>query len=243
MSVNEQIVNAPSLYINGLDLFWVSANVITATPGAARSSDNTTDIIADLLLTMDVTDVTLANSSLYGLYVIGDSLNYNLPYIGYALADAVPVFRPGYDCSRRIGNFRTDVSGNIIETRWISAKSNSIRTAYYYVTGGISALSGGASTTFASVSLASLVPTTSRHVILQAVFTPNVANHLLQLKAGDAGSGVTTYIAMNGQVATVPMYQKIDMPTSATSTVTIQYLVSNGSDAVTLNVLGYVDYL
>lgn len=242
---NAPIVNAGLLYLNGLGIAKTAAKVISLAAGAARDSTNVNDIILNALVSVNGANVgangvdvaVLVASSFYAVYAIGDSTDYQ-PVAGLLSLNATtPSLPTTYDMYRRVGWVLTDGSANILQF-W-QYGSGSSRTYYYDV--AISALSGGSSTTYANVSLATSVPPITTSAILKVAYTPNAATNVAHFLP--FGSGATNGIIQFGYgvaaaqvgMATVPSALNAGAPT-------IQYKVSS-SDALTLLTAGFVDLL
>lgn len=81
------MVNAGSLYVNGLQMTWVDGTHITVGAGAARDGTNITDIVVPATLTLNTAvqganglDIgAMANNTFYAVYVIGSSLSNTPP--------------------------------------------------------------------------------------------------------------------------------------------------------------------
>lgn len=258
------IVNAGLLYANGLQL---SAQIgfgattpkqITVQLGAARDSTNTNDILLgatsatpDEPTTPGVPIVingakvgangvdiaVLAVSSLYAVYIIGDSTGYQ-PTAGLlSLSATTPSLPETYDMYRRIGWVLTDSSANILQF-W-QYGSDETRTYYYDV--GISVLSAGASGTFAPVNLSAAVPPIVTEVLLNYTFTGTATTDLAEILpySSVATSGI---VQISGGVTTaqvgmvwVPCQLNAGVPE-------ILYKVT-GTATLTLLVAGFKDYI
>lgn len=244
--MNTPIVNAGLKYVNGLDLTRASASTITATSGSARDSTNVNDIVSDSTLTFTSTSVgangmdiaAVVASTRYYIYIIGDSTGYSdTALLGSLASNSAPSLPGSYDMYRRIGYFLTDGSADILQF-WRYGNGQ-IRVHYYDV--GISELSGGSSTTYANVDLATSVPAVATQVIFDISYTPNAATNDAQfLPYGSAASngivrfGCGVAAEQTGQI-TVPCELNSGVPT-------IQYKVA-ASDALTLLTTGFYDYL
>ena len=240
------VVNAGLLYVNGLQLVRASATTVTMAAGAARDSSDANDITLSALVTLDgdtvgangMDSAVLANSTMYAVYVIGDSTLYNDAAALASLAsNSAPTLPRGYDMYRRVGWFLTDGSADILQF-WQYGSDES-RTYYYDV--GISELSGGSSTSFAEINLATSVPPIAAEVFFDILFTPDGAAEVAEfLPYGSAaasgfvrfGTGVAA--AQVGSIV-VPSQLKSGVPT-------IQYKVASG-DTLTLLCTGFKDAL
>lgn len=259
------IVNASTLYCNGLQLSKTAAKQVTMQLGAARDSTNTNDIIlgatsatpdeattpaVPLVINGAVVgangvDVAvLADSLFYAVYIIGDSTGYQ-PTAGLLSLNATTPNLPGgypfggYDMYRRVGWVLTDGSANILQF-W-QYGSDETRMYYYDVGIGVTAVN---ETSFTALSLAAAVPPIATEVLLNTTFGANAAGDLLQfLPYGSSassgivqiGTGVITGTAAQVSMVTVPCELHTGAPT-------ILYKMA-ASDTLTLLVAGYKDYI
>jgi len=247
MSSLQPIVNAGLLYVNGLELSRTDDAYVAVAAGAARDSSNVVDIIVNSALAINggavgangVDLAALAASSMYAVYVIADSTKYNEPAGLLSLAsNAAPFLPSGYDVYRRIGWVLTDGSADLLE--FYQFGSNETRAYYYDV--GISELSAGNETTYTAIDLATSVPPIATRVFLDVAYTPASATNLLQLIPG--GSSATNGVVRFGYGVAAAQVGDAIAPCSLVSGVPqIEYKVSNGSDAATILVMGFEDYL
>lgn len=244
---NAPIVNAGLLYVNGLGIAKTAAKVISMASGASRDSTDTNDIILNSSISINGANVgangvdvaAIVLNSFYAVYVIGDSTDYQ-PVAGLLSLNATaPSLPTTYDMYRRVGWVLTDGSANILQF-W---QYGTGQQRMYYYDVGISALSGGSSTTYANVSLVASVPPLATEVLFNVAYTPNAAgdiahflpfgssatNGIIQFGYGVAGGAVQV------GMATVPCALNSGVPT-------IQYKVIT-SDALTLLTLGYKDII
>jgi hypothetical protein len=262
---NSQVVNAGLLYANGLQLSAqiafgaMTPKQITVQLGAARDSTNTNDIILGATSAtpdepttpatpivinganvgangVDVAAIVL--SSLYAVYIIGDSTDYN-PVAGLlSLSSTKPNLPGGYDMFRRIGWVLTDGSANILQF-W-QYGSDETRTYYYDV--GISVLSAGASGTFAAVNLSTAVPPINTEVLLNYTFTGTATTDIAEILpySSVATSGI---IQISGGVTTAQVGMVwVPCQLTAGGVPEILYKVT-GTATLTLLVAGFKDYI
>lgn len=111
MVQNFSIVNAPNLYVDGLRITWDTAKLITVSPGAARDSTNSNDIVlsAPIILNNQITgpqglDIGIAGQATYFVYLIGDSTLYTPTSAVFSLSAVGPQLPSGYNMWRRIGS-------------------------------------------------------------------------------------------------------------------------------------------
>ncbi len=111
MGQNFSIVNAPNLYVDGLRITWDTEKLITVSPGAARDSTNSNDIVlsAPIILNNQITgpqglDIGIAGQAMYFVYLIGDSTLYSPTSAVFSLSAVGPQLPSGYNMWRRIGS-------------------------------------------------------------------------------------------------------------------------------------------
>lgn len=245
MTVAIPMVNAPYLQLQDCQMVWNSTTELTILAGQARDHTNVNDIIVSANVTVQTTisgaggldTGTIAASTLYYVCVIGSSLNTSL-YAGLlTLSATAPVLPNGYDMIRRVGAVLTDGSSHFL--KFVQTGEDLARSMYYDVP--IAVLSGGTQTAFTTaVSCAASMPAIQTNVYLQALFTPNAASDTCTIVPNGAVS-VAGYNYMVGQVAHVVVAENIKVPCDGAAK--INYLLSTGSAALTLNLIGYDDNL
>jgi len=244
MSVNLPIVNAPYLSVDGLQIAVVDDETATVQLGRARNSTNENDIILSAAVTVSnlvngingLDTGTVAASTLYSLYLVGDSSQNNDPGVVLSLSATQPLLPVGYDMFRKIGYLRTDGTSDFL-LGYYSGSSN--ERTFMYDAPIATAVTAGASTTDAAVSLATFVPAVAGlPVYMFYDLTPAAASRILTLKPyGAVGAPFTvtsqvTAVHMTG-VALVQAQLLVGVPN-------IEYIWSaGGGDAVALNVAGY----
>lgn len=248
MSIQTPIINARVPYITGLNLTRTGNTTVTAAAGAASDSTNVDDISLGALATFTGTNVgangmdvaAIIASTFYAVYVIGDSTGYKATALLGSLSFTTPTLPFGYDMFRRIGSVLTDGSSHILQF-WQIAGSGGNRRMYYDV--GISVLSGGTSTTYANIDLSAAVPqNATTEVVFDIAYTANSATNVAQFLI--YGSSATNgFVRYGTGVAAAQVGQVIVPCAPNTGKPEIQYKVSSGSDALTLLVTGYNDYL
>lgn len=247
---NDPIYSLPFTYIVGLQLAFVSTTSISVAAGQCRDSNDVIDMVvgganiegtvvaAPLVINSAVVGAngldtgTIAASSLYYVYIIGDSRYYKPVAALISLSATAPLLPFGYDSLRLIGSVFTDGSAHFLPFYQGGTGNGRI---FQYDT-PISVLSGGTATSFANVSLAAAVPAVGLNsVILNAAFTPAAAGNTAFIKpAGATG----TYLVMTGQVAATALDEQFSMvPLYVSSVPEIAYQLSAG--ALSIAVAGY----
>ncbi len=186
----------------------------------------------------------IAASKMYAVYLVSDPVSQNptgamisLNYLSFnALAPILPF---GYSAYSLIGYVATDASKHFLPGYWTSGNS-SLRT-FFYDAPQATAVTAGASTTYAAVNLSALAPLgINRNVWLYTSYLPGTAGDTLSLQP-EAGTGAP--IVVTGQVATVHLTTQSKLTSSlVTGTPNVQeinYKVSSSGDAVAIDVLGY----
>lgn len=244
MSVNLPIVNAPYLEVDGLQIAVVDDETATVQTGRARNSTNENDIILETAVTLNnlnnglngLDTGTVAASTLYSLYLVGDSTNTNDAGVVMSLSASAPLLPVGYDMYRKIGYLRTDGTSDFLLGYWSGSGRERI---FMYDAPIATAITAGASTTDAAVSLATFVPAVAGlPVYMFYDLTPAAASRILTLKPyGAVGAPFTvtsqvTAVHMTG-IALVQAQLLVGVPN-------LEYIWSaGGGDAVALNVAGY----
>lgn len=244
---NTPIVNAGIKYITDLQIAKTAAKTISMAAGAARDSTDTNDIILNSAVTINgaavgangVDVAVLVASTMYAVYVIGDSTAYQSTAGLLSLASSsTPNLPAGYDMSRRVGWILTDGSANILQFWQYGQGQN--RTYYYDV--GISALSAGTATSFTAINLSTSVPPRATEVMFDIAYTANSATDTAQFLP--YGSSASNGIVRFGTGVAAAQVGSITVPAQLNAGVPeVLYKVTSGSDSLTLLTTGFKDYL
>jgi hypothetical protein len=264
---NETIYALPRLYTQGLQLSAASTTVIAVAPGAARDSTNSIDMVvglqdyfgidhpavqfngyqAGLFVNSAVNGVngldtgTIAASTQYAVYLIGDSRNYNVTAAVLSLtSNTAPLLPSGYDSYRLIGFWATDGSSHFVYATNKPQNIGGLLT--YFNNPGLAVLTGGTATSFTAIDLTTnaAVPTTTlQNVIVTflATFTPVAAGDTAQFRP--TGSTATGNLpTITGVAAGIAQTQYIQVIAGVgSSKPEIDYKLTSGSDALTLTVV------
>ncbi len=274
MSVpNTPIVNAGLLYVNGLNLNWVSTTSISVNSGQVRDSSDVNDIIISGTSTVSISSSgvvnaldtgTIAASTMYSVYAIGDSTEFRPNGCLLSLSATQPTLPFGYDMYRRIGAISID-SGSHVRP-FMQVGSGNSREMYYdpgtgpSTKGVVIPSSGtGGSTSYVNLGLLiSLVPQLAVDCIINCAFTPNAANNVLFLAPATIDNGTTACVgsvasmsaAATGSAQVGVLRVPCSLPNATQiaaltilSKVTILYASSSSSDSVVFLLNGYVDQL
>lgn len=245
MSIQVPIVNAGLLYVNGLGISWVSNTTLTLAAGAARNSSNLNDIILSAPVTVNGASVgangvdiaVLAASSIYAVYVIGDSTDFKPTASLLSLSASSPSLPAGYDMFRRVGWVKTDGSSHLLAF-W---QYGSGQGRQYYWDVPIAVTTANV-TSFTAVSLAAGVPPLATQAVLKLSYTPAVAGSAVEfLPYGSVGT--VGNVILSGVVASVAQKANVTVPLQLNGVAPSVLYKMVTSDALTTAVAGYLDYL
>jgi hypothetical protein len=240
---NYPIVYDPFPYLTGMNLSFNTTALIDVAAGQCLDSTKVNFIVISDTVTINTAltgaggldQGTIANSTLYNVFAIGDSTLNNA---GSALISTAssPLMPHGYDMFKLIGHVKTDGSALILA--FGQTGNGSTRRMTYDTL--IQVLNAGNATTFTNVDCSASVPSTAKAVVLQCAFTPATAG-TNQLKLRRDGSASTNgSVQANGTVNAVVAQSQLFVPVAAGI---FEYLVTNGSDAATINLSAYDDEL
>lgn len=233
----------PNLYINGCQISRASATTITVATGALRGSSNEVDLEIDSELTIDgaatgangLDQGSLANSTWYAVFIIGDSAGYKETAAILTTSSTQPLVPIEYDTIRRIGWVKTNGSAEFLEFQMRGEGKE--RTVFWDAI--IQVQDDGASTSYAAVDCSGAAPSTSQTLYLLLSYTPNTAGSLASLRP--TGSTSTTNVFATGSVASEPNTTATILPCDSDQS--IDYVVANALDTLDINVHGYIDYI
>jgi hypothetical protein len=266
---NDPIYSLPHLYISGLNISVASTTVLAIAPGQARDSNDNIDMPVGfpnlqgnvvpavqfqgyqpgLLINSAVNGAngldagTLAASTQYAVYLIGDSRGY-LPVAGILTltSNVLPLLPLGYDSYRLLGFIATDGSSHFVYAT--NKPQNMVGALQYINQPPISVLSGGNATTFTAIDLtaSAAVPTTTlENVIVELLvtFIPLAAGDVVKFRpTGSAATGgLVTIVGISAGIAQTQYIQVIAGVGS--SKPEIDYLVSVSGDAVSVSVVSW----
>lgn len=213
MSISTPIVNARQYYINGLKLAYATTTTLTVSAGKCSNSTNENDISVGLPLNVAATQTgtepvadgsgavtingaangaggldtgSLANSTFYAVYAIGDSYGVNDGSAVISANLSAPLLPAGYDMYFRIGFVKTDGSANFLPFRQDGC---GLDRWMWYDAPIATGVTSGSSATYAAVDCsASLPAATPTMVNFYCVFTPTGTNDKLVLAPGTSTS-------------------------------------------------------
>ncbi len=238
------VVSLPFKYVSGLELSYASTTAIEVAVGQCRDSTDTYDLVltADTLLYTAINGArgldtgTIDASLMYAVYVIGSSIK-SLPTTTLMSLSATRPFLPsGYDLFRRIGYMRTNSSSEV--NKFYQTAERKI-----IYDDPISVLVGGNDATFTSIDLSSCVPPIdSCAITLKALLLPATAGNSLAIRP--TGSIAETVSVLSACVAEVSQIAQVDACVGISAgKASIDYQVSQTTDAASLSVFSYVDKL
>jgi hypothetical protein len=243
MSVNIPIVNAGYLSVQNMQLAVASTTTMTMAAGQARDSTNVNDIIMSTGVTINAAvhgingldTGSLANATLYGVYAVGDSTQNNTPGAVLSASLTSPLMPVGYDMYRLIGYARTDGSAHFLAGYWYGASNE--RTFVYDVPIA-TAITAGASATYAAVTLTTFVPPVQNVLVnMEIDWTANAAGDTLALQPFSAVGDTAKYIAGVAGASAHTLLREYLMAQLDSGAPKMNYKVSAGT--VALNVAGY----
>lgn len=174
------------LVVTGLNVSVASNTTLTIAAGYAKDSDNIIDIKLASAATLNAATTgadgldtgSLANSTMYYLYLITDTVNKRVATLLSASSSA-PLMPYGYDGKLLIAFALTDGSAHFLPM---------VQTGYYnekwYRWGTmISVVSGGSANTDTAVDCSAAVPAVAQvEIFIYADFTPATANDYATVK-------------------------------------------------------------
>lgn len=246
-----QFGQSPWKYTNGLQirnsivtpntLIRVQAGSVLDNTGIYQISSNV-DMSGSLLINGagGIDTGTVSANTVYGLYLIGDSVGLNPTTLMFSLAYGSSVNGPlipvGYSVFAFIGCVTTDSMNHILPGRW-SGNDSSYRMFTY--DSPVNVLSGGASNTYAGVSLSGSVPIfNSAITVIYSNFSANAAGDILNLTPYlSTGDAVSIVASVAGSVAHITNQNTVTAVLNPSIQPTVNYKVSAGS--VSLYVCSY----
>jgi hypothetical protein len=263
MTISTPITNARQYYINGLELAYLTTTTMSVNQGRCSDSTNTNDISVGLPLNVAATQTgvepvdpgtgavtiniavngvggldtgTIAASTFYAVYAIGDSYGLNP---GSALISAnltTPFLPSGYDMKKRLGYIKTDGSSHILPFRQDGC---GLDRWMWYDAPIATSVTAGSSATYAPVDCSASLPSSTPTLVnFYCVFSPTGTNDKLVLVPGTSTSTLG-YATLSGTGAAVT--GNLICPTDTPNTDAIDYKVTG--TAVAIDVAAYLDQL
>lgn len=268
---NDPIYLLPFLYISGLNISAASTTVLAIAPGQARDSSDNIDMAVGfpnlqgnvlpapgnslphvpLFINSAVNGAngldtgTLAVSTNYGVWLIGDSRGYK-PVAGILslYSNALPLLPAGYDSYRLLGFANTDSSAHFLAAQIVQA----VNARGFFLQPEVSVVSGGNQTSFTGIDLSATIPDAdvalpdTTIVILDVTFIPAAAGDVVEFRP--YGSTATANLpTIFGVAAGVAQQQFISVVVGTgyadAGDASIAYLVSSSSDSVNVSIYGW----
>jgi hypothetical protein len=235
--------NLGSLYVNNLEITWLTATTLSMAAGQARDSTNVFDIQLTEAVTINAAvdgangldQGALANSTWYAVHLIGSSYNYAEPAAMLSTSRTAPLMPQNYDIFRQIGWMLTSGAAALLKV--VIYGNGNVRE--YFWDAPITELNAQGSATYAAIDMASAIPPTSKIAYLNWKLVPATAGNLTKLRA--TGSASTTNIELTGSVAAQPNAGQIVMNTNSAQS--IDYINASASDDLSIIVTGFKDFI
>ena len=245
---NVQIATLPFIYASAAPLTWLSTTTLTLPAQQVRDSTDAYDIVISAPLTLSTAynaanglvnglDVgTIAASTWYYVWAIGDSRNYNAGASLISLSSTTPTLPKGYDVFRLRGAVLTDGSSHLLQF-WTWGQNAAFNLLWDST---IAAVTGGVATAFATVSVAAGVPPIDATMALMDVsLIGNSAGNAVTFRV-TGSSATTNQRAISTVATTVAQLAEISLLTKlATGNASIDYKVTSASDTFNLRVAGF----
>lgn len=249
---NYPIVNLASMPIFGFEVSKASATTLSLAAGIARDSSNRFDItlgsaypsLQDKTVTAPLTlngavngangldTGSLAASSVYSVWVIGDSNGYQNTAGLISLSLTAPAMPENYNAKRLVGFAVTNGSSQFVDMFQVG---NANEREVLFDTKIATAITAGNSTTYAAVTLTAFVPAIANVMAhIDAVFTANAAGDLLSLQKFGATGAQFEQIGQRAGTMESDSFIPVGLDSAVPK---INYKVSAG--AVAVNVRGF----
>ena len=179
---------------------------------------------------------SLVLSTVYAVYLVSDPVTQQATGAMLSTSLTSPLMPFGYSAWSLIGYVATDASVHFLKGYW--KDNDTALRLFLFDTPQATAVTAGASTTYAGVALTKWVPSVSNlEVIINTAFTPGAASRVLDMQGGNAAGD---QVIVTGQVTSVVVTtQSLLMAQLVAGVPTINYKVSNAGDAVAINIAGY----
>jgi hypothetical protein len=231
-------------YVDGLELTILGDETLSIAAGQCRDSDDTFQIVSDDAITVSNTFAgvngldqgTVAASTLYAVYLIGDLVGANLPAGLLSLSSTSPLMPYGYNAARLLGWVRTDGTSDFLAGKFYGHSGERV---FMYDAPLATPITSGAATTYTAVDLVGLVPNEDGlPVIVGFDMTPAAASRIMSLQPF---GGTGNEVSITSQVTAVQVTGNVEVLAGLDHGVAaLNYKWSaGGGDAVALNVAGY----
>lgn len=253
MGTSVQYGQSPFQYINGLGLSndaTTPNSLLDVAPGNALDSTGVFQLslpaavkVSNLVNGLNGLDTgAVAASKVYAVYLVNDPVTLLPAGCMLSLSYTQPLMPYGYSAFLLVGYVVTDASKHFLPGYWTAG--NTTARSFTYDAFQATAVTAGASTSYANVDLTKWVPLQNNTpVSVYTNYAPNAAANTLSMQCGN-GTGdqvIQTALVVAG-TAHMTALNTVLAQTVAISTVnspTINYKVSSSSDAVAISVAGY----
>jgi hypothetical protein len=259
---NTPVVNGSISYVNGLhvnagvlnaDLLSTSTLVISS--GIARDSTDINDITLSATATLNTAIAGVANgldigvlaaTTLYAVYVIADSKEYQPTATLLSASFTQPLLPFGYDMFRRIGTVLSNAAGTRILN--FHQRGNGSGRDTWYAVPLPTLIVAGAAVIFTPVILTTWVPSTASEVLALSALTSDGGGTRTVVYSADGTTTIAAAATAGEVIMSSPAgditYSSLRIPvTLAAGVVSCDYAVSNAGAAVAVSVQGFVDQL
>lgn len=240
-----QFGQAPWKYANGLKLSndgTAPDTIINCATGSIMDSTGVYQIEVGTALSADVSTAglngldtgTFAASKVYAVHVIADPVTQQADGLMVSLSATAPLMPFGYSAFALVGYLVSDSAADILLGYWTGG--NGSQRSFKYDAPIATAVTAGASATYAAVALTTFVPAVEdTPVSIAYAFTNNAASDVLNFTPGN---GTGDAVTITGQVAGVVLSDNVTVLSKVTTAVPeIDYKISAGTVAV--NVAGF----
>ncbi len=257
---NSPVVNLGNLYLQGMQLSWVSGTSISVAAGQARDWSNTNDIVlqAPAVINAAINGLNgldtgaLAANTFYNVFAIGSSTMSDptaadpanpSDYISVYVAGAIlslsttPVLPFGFDMFRYIGSVLTSSGSAILD---FSQRGDGLSRDMFYAAAIATNITAGAATSMAPVTASASVPPTAVKVYVKAILTADSGATRTAGFRATSSSSAAGQAFMSSPASTVTTASVL-VPCDASGA--MDYVVSNSAAAIAIDVSGYVDAL
>lgn len=234
------VVHMPPGYIDGLDLTFTSASVVTIGIGQCRDTTDFRFLVADSSITADMTVAGAGGiqggssetaDTWYEVHIIADIAGNNAVDSLLTPAGVAINLPSGYNISRRVGMIRNDGSSDIVE--FVQFGEGRQRRYHWLITFADKfVLVGGSATTATTVTLSSLMPPTSEEAYLTFLNDGNRDSNVRR----STGEVPLSIIPRGTQVVT-------RFPTSSTQTMAYDHTSGGGTRDFNIIVDGFYEDL
>lgn len=233
-------------HIDGLVPTYNSASTVDISPGSCRSDDDEENILVASTLTANFATSgangldtgSEAGSTWYYLWVIAQADGAS-PAALLSLSSTSPTMPGSYTVKRRVGQVRNGGSSNIVEFRCVGSGRYRHYNYAEVARGTLQVLSGGSSTSYSAVSLATFVPPTSILAYLELNYDAGGDDYT---EIRPTGSGLGNGSGQRLQISDTGIGSD-HMWTSTNTSQSIDYRNSSVFESLDIFVYGYVEDL